>query len=182
MTRWSDHDQPADDLQQELRDLLCLAVAGDHIRWVLAGEETAELAGWLREAAAQWRIWADQVAGGLAALGVAPDGRVRSLVKDISLNWVPPGWLGRDEARRLITSRLNSVCHWAKYRRSQVTDPRAARLLDPVCAGLDAQLASLAAVTPPVSIAVTGTRGTAALRAASQPPLGDGAETWPDSA
>ncbi len=32
------------ELQQELRDLLCLAVAGDLIRWVLAGEGTAELA------------------------------------------------------------------------------------------------------------------------------------------
>ena len=43
------------ELQQELRDLLCLAAAGDHIRWVLAGEGTAELARWLHEAAGQSR-------------------------------------------------------------------------------------------------------------------------------
>jgi hypothetical protein len=40
-------DQPVDieELQCQLRDLLCLAVVGDHIRWVLAGDETTELAG-----------------------------------------------------------------------------------------------------------------------------------------
>ena len=141
----------AGDLQQELRDLLCLAVAGDHIRWVLAGEETAgegtaELARWLREAAGQWRTWADLVAGGLVARGVAPDGRVRSLAKDVPLNWVPPGWLSRDEAWQLMTGRLTKVCEWAAYRRSQAAEPGTLRLLDTVCAGMQAQLARLAAI------------------------------------
>lgn len=134
----------ADELQEELRDLLCLAVAGDHIRWVLAGEGTAELAGWLRGAVAQWRAWADQAADGLVACGAAPDGRVRSLAKDVPLNWVPPGWLGPDQARELITDRLARVCEWARYRRSQAAEPGALRLLDTVCAGMEAQLADLA--------------------------------------
>lgn len=134
------------ELQQELRDLLCLAVAGDHIRWVLAGEGTAELAGWLNEATGQWRTWADLVAGGLVARGVAPDGRVRSLAKDVPLNWVPPGWLSRDEAWQLMTGRLTKVCEWAAYRRSQAAEPGTQRLLDTVCAGMQAQLARLAAI------------------------------------
>ena len=136
------------ELQQELRDLLCLAVAGDHIRWVLAGEGTAELAGWLHEAAGQWRTWADLVAGGLVARGVAPDGRVRSLAKDVPLNWVPPGWLSRDEAWQLMTGRLTRVCEWAAYRRSQAAEPGTLRFLDTVCAGMQAQLARLATIPP----------------------------------
>ena len=138
----------AGELQQELRDLLCLAVAGDHIRWVLAGEGTAELASWLREATGQWRAWADLAAGSLVATGVAPDGRVRSLAKDVPLNWVPAGWLSRDEAWRLMTARLTKVCEWASYRRSQAAEPGTLRLLDIVCAGAQEQLARLAAITP----------------------------------
>jgi hypothetical protein len=66
-----------DELQRQLRDLLCLAVVGDHVRWVVTGEGSAELADWLAGATGAWRAWADQVAKQLAASGVAPDGRVR---------------------------------------------------------------------------------------------------------
>ena len=137
-----------DELQGELRDLLCLAVVGDHVRWVLADQDTAELAGWLREAATQWREWADRVARQLVALGVAPDGRVRSLAKDIPSNWVPPGWLRSGEAHRLLAERLGTVCRWAHYRRSQALSPGTVHLLDGVCSALDAKLANLPAAAP----------------------------------
>ncbi len=59
MSRQSARAEGNDELQQELRDLLRLAVPGDHTRWVLSGEDTAELTEWLREAMAEWRDWAD---------------------------------------------------------------------------------------------------------------------------
>jgi hypothetical protein len=77
VTKRFDQGLAADELQRERRDLLCLAVVGDHLRWVLTGDEAAELAEWLADAIAQWRAWADQVAKLLVTLGVAPDGRVR---------------------------------------------------------------------------------------------------------
>jgi starvation-inducible DNA-binding protein len=129
----------ADELQAELRDLLCLAVVGDHLRWVIKGGEASELVDWLSEAGPRWRAWAEQVASELARLGVAPDARVRSLAKDIPLNWVPDGWLGADEARRLVASRLGAVASWARLRRSLATDPSSVLLLDAVCVGLEAQ-------------------------------------------
>lgn len=129
-----------DELQGELRDLLCLAVVGDHLRWVIVGDEAAELDDWLAGAIPQWRALADQVARHMVSLGVAPDGRVRSLAKDIPLNWVPDGWLRSDEARRLVAYRLRTVCGWACYRRSQATDPDTVRLLDNVCSSLEAQV------------------------------------------
>jgi len=140
MTERQDQGATADELQQELRDLLCLAVVGDHVRWVTTGDEAAELSDWLADAVVQWRVWADQVAKHLVKLGVAPDGRVRSLAEDIPLNWVPDGWLPADEARQLVADRLRTVAGWARHRRSQAADPAVAQLLDAVCEGLEAHL------------------------------------------
>lgn len=139
MSERPDADVVADELQGELRDLLCLAVVGDHVRWVVTGDGAAKLAEWLVEATVQWRAWADEMAKRLVRLGVAPDGRVRSLAKDIPLNWMPDGWLRADEAQRLLAGRLGTVMDSARYRRSQVTDEDMVRLFDAVCSGLEAQ-------------------------------------------
>ena len=77
----------------------------------------------------EWRVLAEDVAKHMVALGVAPDGRVRSLAKDIPLNWVPDGWLRTDEGRLLIADRLRNLAEWARYRRSQAVDPETVRLL-----------------------------------------------------
>lgn len=126
----------AAELQRELRDLLSLAVFGDHVRWVLV-EEDGELADWLAEAVPEWRALADRVAQRLVELGVPPDGRVRSLAQDIPLNWVPDGWLSREQAERLLADRLHVVSAWARLRRSQETDGETAQLLEAVAAGLE---------------------------------------------
>jgi hypothetical protein len=135
------------DLQLELRDLLCLAVVGDHVRWVVRGEDAAELVEWLCGAVVEWRAWADQVAKLLAASGVAPDARVRSLAKDIAVHWVPSGWLEAGRAQQLLLDRLTSVAGWAGHRRAQATGA-AAELLDVVCAGLEAQLQERREIVP----------------------------------
>jgi starvation-inducible DNA-binding protein len=137
----------ANELQGELRDLLCLAVVGDHVRWVLVGEERGELAQWLADSVGQWRLWADQVAIRLVGLGAAPDGRVRSLAKDVPFNWVPDGWLQLDEARSLVGDRLRRVAGWAQARCSQTSDPETVQLLNAVCSGLEAQVADFQAAS-----------------------------------
>ena len=124
---------PVDELQAELRDLLSLTVAGNHVRWVLIGDGAPEFREWLTDAVAQWRDLADEVAKHLVTLGVAPDGRVRSLAKDIPLNWVPDGWLRADEGRLLMADRLRKLAEWARYRRSQAVDSETVRLLNAVC-------------------------------------------------
>jgi starvation-inducible DNA-binding protein len=139
MTEHFDRGVADEELQEELRDLLSLAVVGDHLRWVVVGEEAGALADWLGNAVPQWRALADRVSRHLVTLGIAPDRRVRSLAKDIPLNWVPEGWLRLDEARRLIAYRLRTVGGWACSRRSQATDPDTVQLLDSVCSSLEAQ-------------------------------------------
>jgi starvation-inducible DNA-binding protein len=126
----------AAELQRELRDLLSLAVVGDHVRWVLVDDD-GELAEWLAETVPQWRALADRVAERLVALGVPPDGRVRSLAEDISLNWVPDGWLDRGQAERLLAERLHIVSSWARVRHSQAADAETAQLLETVAARLE---------------------------------------------
>ena len=128
----------AAELQGELRDLLNLAVVGDHIRWVLVDDD-GELAEWLADAVPEWRALADRVAERLVELDVPPDGRVRSLAEDIPLNWVPDGWLSRDQAERLLADRLHVVSSWARVRRSQATDGETAQLLEAVAAGLESR-------------------------------------------
>jgi len=139
MTEHFDRGLANEELQEELRDLLGLAVVGDHVRWVLVGDGAGKLADWLADAVPQWRALADRVATHLVTLGVAPDGRVRSLARDIPLNWVPDGWLRPDEARRLVAYRLRTVAEWARYRRSQATDSGTVRLLDAVSSSLEAE-------------------------------------------
>jgi starvation-inducible DNA-binding protein len=139
MTELSDRGLADEELQDELRDLLALAVAGDHLRWVVVGDEAEELAEWLADAVLQWRVLADRVSQRLVSLGVAPDRRVRSLARDISLHWVPAGWLRPDEARQLVAYRLRTLGEWACYRQSQATDPDTVQLLDAVCLSLEAQ-------------------------------------------
>jgi starvation-inducible DNA-binding protein len=126
----------ADELQRELRDLLCLAVVGDHLRWVLVDDD-GELAAWLADAVPAWRALADQVAERLVALGVPPDGRVRALAADIPLNWVPDGWLSREQTERLLADRLHAVSSWARLRRSHASDGDTVQLLEAVAAGLE---------------------------------------------
>jgi starvation-inducible DNA-binding protein len=135
------------ELEAQRRDLLCLAVVGDHLRWVLLGKEAAELADWLTAATAQWRDWADRVAEHLVSLGVPPDGRLRSLAENTPLNWVPEGWLSLEEARRLLADRLGTAAEWAGYRRSQTSDAGTKELFDGLYAGLETQ-ASASEITP----------------------------------
>jgi hypothetical protein len=125
-----------DDLQGELRELLCLAALGDHVRWVLT-EDDGSLAGWLAEAIPEWRGLADQVAEHLWTLGVPPDGRVQALIKDPSVNWVRNGWLRRDEAEALLVGRVRRAASWARLRRLHATDPEVINLLDAICTALE---------------------------------------------
>ena len=114
----TDKERRAQALQDQLRDLLCLAVVGDHLRWVLRGDRTEALASWLRTGTDRWRRGADVVATQMRELEAAPDARVRALARDIPFNWVPEGWMSGSDARRLMADRLKRVVAWTAARAS----------------------------------------------------------------
>jgi hypothetical protein len=138
--RWIDEDA----LQYLLRDLICLATVADHVRWVLVDDP--ELRTWLAGAAGEWRGWAEQAAAQLAKSQIAPDGRIRSLAKDIPVNWVPDGWLAGEAARLLIARRLGQVVDRTRYRCSDKEGDEL-ELLDSVASKLEAQLQAFCAGT-----------------------------------
>ena len=134
--------------QDQLRDLLCLAVVADHVRWVLRGEGISDLVSWLAATAGQWRAWADAVALEMVDAGFAPDGRVRALASDIPFNWVPDGWLDLSEGQQLLSSRVGKVAGWARERSTEATSPEERDVLEEIAAGLEAQLAALNGLGP----------------------------------
>ena len=136
-------------LQEVLRDLLRLAVVGDHVRWVVVGEGRSEFANWLREAVPQWRDWAEQLAAHMTRLDIAPDGRVKTLARDITRQWVPAGWLTTAEARGLLAPRVDELIKWVEARRLMVTGGDDTSSLAELESGLRAQLRELAHVGHP---------------------------------
>lgn len=139
------HGGGADQLQDQLRDLLCLAVVGDHLRWVLRGEQIEELSEWLANAVTEWRRCADDVARFMATAGIPPDGRVRSLAADIPFNWVPDGWVRAEDGGQMVANRLRRVADWTRTRSSECSEEQERGLFDKIESCLQAQLASLSA-------------------------------------
>jgi starvation-inducible DNA-binding protein len=144
VTRARSHWSEAEELQDEMRELLSLAVLGDHVRWVLVDD--AELADWLAEAVPKWRAWAGEAARRLVTIGIPPDGRLRSLVRDLSSNWVPDGWLEPAEARGLVDHRVRVAAARARHRQSQASDLALVDLFDRLCTGLEEQVRARSAV------------------------------------
>lgn len=143
MSGRSAHTVPTKGVQEELRDLLRLAVVGDHVRWVLKGEGSAELVAWLGEAVSQWRAWAEVLAERMVTADVAPDGRVKTLARDITRQWVPPGWLTVGDACDLLVMRLSELIEWTRVRPPLTAAEEDQRWLAEVCSGLEAQLRAL---------------------------------------
>lgn len=138
----------ADQLQVQLRDLLCLAVVGDHVRWVLSGVGTDDVAAWLASAVAGWRASADAVARQLAESGTPPDGRVRALAQDLPWNWVPDGWLTGVQAQDLMTERVGRVAEFARARHDESTPAKDRQLFGVLATGLEAEVAQLSRLRP----------------------------------
>lgn len=142
------HTVSVEDVQEELRNLLRLAVVGDHVRWVLKGEGSSELAAWLREAVSQWRAWAEVWAERMVQVDVAPDGRVKTLARDITRQWVPSGWLTVPDARDLLVVRLSELIERTKVCGPLTTVEDDQSRLAEVESGLEAQRRALVLFGP----------------------------------
>ena len=137
-----------DDLQEELRDLLCLAVVGDHVRWVLNGER--------RYGIRAVRL----VDAGLTMAGMGRPGRTAANNAGCPSRWSgaltgkgcsnelgPRRMAPTQRGQRLMGDRVNKLAGWALDRRSRTADPETLQLLSVPSSGLETQAAALQTFT-----------------------------------
>jgi len=92
-------------LQSTLADLADLTLQIQHLRWNLDDDDLA-LRSKLDDFDALVRASADAVASGLRALGVAPDGRVGTIYRDLLFDPLPPGPFSGPGAVGALARRL----------------------------------------------------------------------------
>lgn len=135
-------------LQEVFRDLLRLAVVGDHARRAIRGEGSSEVAEWLRVAVPQWRDWAEVLARHMTNVDIAPDGRVKTLARDITRQWIPAGWLTVRDATNLLATRLTELVMWTHALQSTTAGSEEACSLAEIESGSRAQLRALVQLGP----------------------------------
>lgn len=113
----------AEVLQPILVDLIDLTLQAKHVHWTLRGPRFLPLHRQLDEIVAAARKWADDVAERLAALDVAPDGRVSVVAKESTLGTIEAGFMADAQAVSRISDRLTAVS--AHVRRSIAATERA---------------------------------------------------------
>ncbi len=79
-------------LQATLVELIDLSVQGKQAHWTVTGPLFAPLHAELDAIVDDARTWYDDVAERLAALDVAPDGRLVTVAATSPLEALPPGW------------------------------------------------------------------------------------------
>jgi starvation-inducible DNA-binding protein len=78
-------------LQGQLVDLIELALLGKHLHWNLTGPDFQELHEHLDELVEQWQERSDETAERGRALGVVPDGQVRTIAEHSQFATVAAG-------------------------------------------------------------------------------------------
>jgi starvation-inducible DNA-binding protein len=138
-----------------LADLVDLALQLKQAHWTLVGPGFRSLHLALDEAVAAVREAADAVAERLSTLGVAPDGRVATVVAGSRLSAYPEGFVPVPATVSLTADRLETAI--AGVRRGIAAtaepDPVSQDLLIEVCAGLEKHLWMIQAEEPAVEVA-----------------------------
>ncbi|MEU5878428.1 DNA starvation/stationary phase protection protein [Spirillospora sp. NPDC047279] len=96
-------------LQGALVDLLDLSLVGKQAHWNITGRHFKQVHEHLDEVVALAREYADTVAERAVAIGVNPDGRVRTLADRTALPQLDAGWITDDKVVAAITDALAQI-------------------------------------------------------------------------
>ncbi len=129
-------------LQPQLVDLLDLTLTAKQLHWNVVGADFKPVHEHLDELVAQYRIWSDDVAERLTAVGVPADGRVQRVAGDSPADPAPASWLHSTEAVRTMTDRIEAVARATRERLDGIGehDPASEDLLISILQGLEQQL------------------------------------------
>lgn len=148
-TTLSDDNQRAvaDELQPMLVDLVELSLSAKQAHWAVVGHTFQPLHARLDELTNAYRGWTDTVAERLAAVGVAPDGRVQRVASDTPTTALPEGWLDEDTVLQILTGRIQAAAERTRQRAERLDKIDLVsqdRLVD-ILGGLEEQLWMLSA-------------------------------------
>jgi starvation-inducible DNA-binding protein len=119
----ADHLQQAGaDLQQTLVDLVDLSLQAKQLHWNVTGPLFKPLHQLLDDFTAEYREWSDTVAERLAAIQVAPDGRVATVGRDSQVEPLPAGRIADRDVPHMLYDRLSGVTSRARERMQRLGD------------------------------------------------------------
>lgn len=129
-------------LQDTLVELIDLSLQAKQAHWNVVGPNFKPLHEQFDEFTAEYRGWDDDVAERLAAIGVAPDGRVSTVSATTPLDQLPDGPLEDRGLVALVEERVTSVADRVRDRMEQLGehDLVSQDLLIGVVHGLEKQL------------------------------------------
>ena len=106
-------------LQNELIDLIDLALLGKHLHWNLTGPDFQELHEHLDELVSEWQERSDATAERGRALGVVPDGQSRTVGAQSRLAEVAPGEIRTDAVIATLLEALDETVTRSRERMEQ---------------------------------------------------------------
>jgi starvation-inducible DNA-binding protein len=129
-------------LQPTLVDLIDLMLTGKQLHWNVTGPLFKPLHEQLDEFVDVWRLWSDDVAERLTAVGVSPDGRVQHVADQTTADVLPEGWIDDSKVVSLLAERLDAFAQRLRERVQEVEDADLATqdLLIEILQGVEEQL------------------------------------------
>jgi len=131
----------AEALQATLAELIELAAQGKQAHWTVVGPQFRSVHLHLDEIVDALRTAFDDVAERLAAVGVAPDGRLETVVETAALEPLPAGWERDAEVVDRFAARMDTLGDRLRGRIDVLgeLDPVSQDLLIGIAGGLEKQ-------------------------------------------
>lgn len=131
----------AEELQATLIELLDLTLQAKQAHWTVVGPRFRPLHLQLDEMVEAYRAWTDRVAERMSAVGIWPDGRVRTVTEGTPFAEVPEGAIEDDEVVRLFVERVGEAAGRVRRRVERLeVDLVSQEVLLEVLSGLEEQL------------------------------------------
>lgn len=125
-------------LQSALVDLIDLSLEGKQAHWNVVGPHFRSVHLQLDEIIEDLRLWSDDVAERLAAIGSSPDGRAATVAADSDVENFDGGQLGDDKVIRIFSEQLSATSERIQAFLGEIEDDYASQdLMIAVVAGLD---------------------------------------------
>jgi len=134
-------------LQQALVDFIALGLQGKQAHWNIHGSRFLSVHLKLDEIVDFARTASDEIAERMDQIGVAPDGRLKTVVEATRLEAYPPGFVQVEKAVSLVADRLFTVAKTTRESLEKVDcDPLSADMLTGFAETIEKQLWMLQAV------------------------------------